>query len=240
MIPIEMFRLLLTIILTVGGGLIFLLLRHRMDVFQHLHMKPKNEFLVITEEARQAYQKKRTARRSDLESRTRTEEEEEELLIMCGEDAHDNALNQHLVPEMISIVSPLMKAKDDEYHASMVKKLGENCPRMSAPCLTRTPNVRRWELSARPFAAAEIGALFCYLTVTNVFDDTQAVSYLLLRADVPERWKHFEMTHGVEEDLTSVLSTHTGNTYGELIMPPSGPIVEFVWKPISKVWARSL
>jgi hypothetical protein len=245
MFSIEIIRLLITILLVGGGTLLFFFLR-RNDPFQHLHMHPNpKDFLLRASIDHEAYQKKRTARRADLELRCRTAEEEEELLVMYGQDAHDQALKTGIYPEMVSITSPMMKMKNKEYHEAVTKKWGttmrklKDCP--PVPFLTRTPNVNRWQLLARCAAAAKYGSLFCYVKNTNMHNATQAISYLLLRANTPNRWIHFEITHYEEEDLASIVRTYTDHSCGELIMSPDiGPILEFVWKPASNKWVHSL
>jgi hypothetical protein len=210
-----------------------------------MHPDPK-DFLLRASIDHEAYQKKRAARRAALELRhNRTAEEEEELLIMYGQEAHDQALKMNIRPEIIDILSPMMKKKNKEYYKAATKKGGakmkqlKNCP-LPAPFLTRTPNVNRWQLLARCAAAAECGSLFCYVKNSNLYNETHAISYLLLRVDAPTRWIHFEITHCEEENLASIVRTYTDHACNELIMPPPGPILEFVWKPISKKWVRSL
>lgn len=243
--PIEVTHIIFSLAIIVGSSLfVFFLQRPKNLDIDSLETTSSDikQILQNYGDAVTAYQKTRAERCADLElCATRTAEEEEELLILCGQEAHDIAVRTQPIPTMIQIVSPLMKVENEKYHAMMVEKLG-SCPPVSPPWLSRTPNVMRWEASARPAAAAHIGSLFCYLSMPNAWDETQNASYLLLRVNTPERWIHMEITHCTSEtgeDLASIVSAHTGEVCSELIFPPPGPIREMVWKPLSKVWTRS-
>jgi hypothetical protein len=140
---------------------------------------------------------------------------------------------------MVSILSPMMQTEKEKYQAMMKKKYGISIP--DGPnTLSRTPNMMRWELVARAAAAAEIGSLFCYLTNLSFPDETYAVSYVILRADQPNRWMHFEITHRMIEDLPTIVRQHIGGPCSNLILLPKGSIVDFIWKPISTMWERIL
>jgi hypothetical protein len=260
MFPIETVRLFITIALVVGGGIFFFLLhRHanpsktkstpsdttQSDTTQTETTQPElkdkiAEALKNYATAAVDYQKTRVARRKKLEScANRTTEEEEELIILRELEIHQSILCSEPIPTMVSIVSPMMQAEKEKYRELMKKKYGI-CPPDGPNTLSRTPNMMRWELMARAAAAAEIGSLFCYLTNLSFPDETEAVSYVILRVNEPSRWKHFEITHRVIEDLPTIVRQHIGGPCSDLILPPKGPIVEFIWKPISKVWERAI
>lgn len=163
----------------------------------------------------------------------------EELLILRKQEIHRQILIAQPIPEMIAIASPIIQEEREKYRATIEKQYGF-CPPGPPLTLSRTPNMMRWELMARAAAAAETGSLFCYLTYLNFPDETQATSYVIVRVDQPNRWKHFEITHRTTEDLSSIVQKYIDGPCGDLILPPKGPIVEFVWKPISKKWDRAL
>jgi hypothetical protein len=255
MFPIETVRLFITVGLIIGGGVLFFLLhRHakpaKIDTTQiettqteSTQTELKNKITEVLKNCATAaadYQKTRVARRKKLEAcANRTAEEEEELLILREWEIHQNILCSEPIPTMVSILSPMMQAEKEKYQALMKKKYGI-CPPDGPNTLSRTPNMMRWELMARAAAAAEIGSLFCYLTNLSFPDETEAVSYVILRADQPNRWKHFEITHRVNEDLSAIVQTHTGSPCSNLILPPKGLIAQSVWKPISKQWEPAL
>jgi hypothetical protein len=255
MLPIETVRLFITVALIFGGGIIFFLLhRHanpttikstqttQTETTQTKTPQSKKteikEAFKSYEAAAIEYQKNRVARRKKLESCTnRTIEEEEEFLILRELEIHENTLCSESIPTMVSIISPMMLIEKEKYQAMMKKKYGICIP--DGPnTLSRTPNMMRWELMARAAAAAEMGSLFCYLTNLSFPDETEAVSYVILRANQPNRWMHFEITHRVIEDLPTIVRQHISSPCSDLILPPKGSIVDFIWKPISKVWER--
>jgi hypothetical protein len=233
MLSIEFTRLFITIGLVVFGGVVFFLLHH--------HTKPElktllKNYAISAEE----YQKKCDERRKELEeNKARTTEEAEELLIMREQEIHKNAIRSEPIPEMVAIASPIIQAEREKYRAIIEKQYGF-CPSGAPLTLSRTPNMMRWELMARVAAAADIGSLFCYLTYPSFPDETQATSYVILRADQPNRWKHFEITHRTIENLSDIVQKHIGGPCSDLILPPTGPIVEFVWKPVSKQWEHTI
>jgi hypothetical protein len=262
MLSIETIRLFITVALIFGGGIIFFLLhRHtnpttitstqtestqtestqtdttQADTTQSKKPEVKDSFKDC-EAAAIEYLKRRAARRKKLEScANRTTDEEEELLILRELEIHENILCSESIPTMVSILSPMMQIEKEKYQAMMKKKYGISIP--DGPnTLSRTPNMMRWELTARAAAAAEIGSLFCYLTNLSFPDETDAVSYVILRVDQPNRWKHFEITHRMIEDLPTIVRQHIGGPCSDLILPPKGSIVDSIWKPISNMWER--
>jgi len=164
---------------------------------------------------------------------------EEDLLILRKKEIHRQTLSAQPIPEMIAIASPIIQEEREKFRAMMEKQYGF-CPPGPPLTLSRMPNMMRWEVTARAAAAAETGSLFCYLTYLNFPDETLATSYVIVRADQPNRWKHFEIAHRTTENLSSIVQKHIDGPCGELILPPKGPIVEFVWRPISKKWGRAL
>jgi hypothetical protein len=201
MLSIETVRLLATVALILGGGVILFLL--------HRYAKSTNRV------------------------------SEEDLLILRKQEIHRKTLSAQPMPEMVAIASPIIEAEREEYRAKIEKEYGF-CPPGPPLTLSRMPNMMRWEVTARAAAAADIGSLFCYLTYNSFPDETLVTSYVILRADQPNRWKHFEITHRTTENLSSIVQKHIDGPCGELILPPKGPIVEFVWKPISKKWGRAI
>jgi hypothetical protein len=263
MLSIETISLFVTFALIFGGDLIFFLLhRHanpttikstqtettqtettQAETTQARTTQSKKTEIKETlknEAAAIEYLKNRVARRKKLEScANRTTDEEEELLILRQLEIHENVLCSESIPTMVSILSPMMQTEKDKYQAMMKKKYGISIP--DGPnTLSRTPNMMRWELMARAAAAAEMGSLFCYLTNLSFPDETYAVSYVILRADQPNRWMHFEITHRMIEDLPTIVRQHIGGPCGDLILSPKGSIVDFIWKPTSTVWERIL
>jgi hypothetical protein len=265
MLSIETISLFITIALIFGGG-IFLLHRYansttikstqtettqtettqtdttqtdtaQTDTAQAKRTEIKDTFKNC-EAAAIEYLKRRIARRKKLEScANRTTDEEEELLILRELEIHENILCSESIPTMVSILSPMMQTEKEKYQAMMKKKYGISIP--DGPnTLSRTPNMMRWELVARAAAAAEIGSLFCYLTNLSFPDETEAISYVILRVDQPNRWKHFEITHRMIEDLPTIVRQHIGGPCSDLILLPKGSIVDFIWKPISTMWER--
>ena len=164
---------------------------------------------------------------------------EEDLLILRKQEIHRQTLSAQPMPEMIAIASPIIQEERDKHRAMMEKQYGF-CPPGPPLTLSRMPNMMRWEVTARAAAAAETGSLFCYLTHLNFPDETLATSYVIVRVDQPNRWKHFEIAHRTTENLSSIVQKHIDGPCGELILPPKGPIVEFVWRPISKKWGRAI
>ena len=255
MLSVETVRLFITVALIIGGGVIFFLL-HRHSKPARIESKPSESTqldatqpeikkLEIKETVKnyamsfEEYQKKCTVRRKKLEScANRTTEEEEELIILRELEIHQTILCSEPIPTMVSILSPMMQIEKEKYQAMMKKKYGICLPN-GPNTLSRTPNMMRWELIARAAAAAKVGSLFCYLTNLSFPDETEAVSYVILRADQPNRWKHFEITHHVTEDLPTIVRKHIGGPCNNLILPPKGLISEFVWKPISNIWERA-
>jgi len=250
MLSIETVHLLITFALIFGGGIFFLLHHHakpatikstQTEATQTTQSEIKRTEIkeaLKNEAAAIEYQKNRVARRKKLEScANRTIEEEEEFMILRELEIHENILCSESIPTMVSILSPMMQTEKEKYQAMMKKKYGISIP--DGPnTLSRTPNMMRWELMARAAAAAEIGSLFCYLTNLSFPDETEAVSYVILRADQPNRWMHFEITHRDIEDLPTIVRQHIGGPCSDLILPPKGSIVDFIWKPISTMWER--
>ena len=164
---------------------------------------------------------------------------EEDRLILRKQEIHRQTLSAQPIPEMVAIASPLIQEEREKYRAEIEKQYGF-CPPGPPLTLSRMPNMMRWELTARAAAAAETGSLFCYLTYLNFPDETQATSYVILRSDQPNRWKHFEITHRTTEDLSSIVQKYIDGPCSDPILLPQGPIVEYVWRPISKKWGRAL
>lgn len=251
MLSIEAIHLLFTVALIIGGGIFFLLHRHtnttqiKSTQTDTTQTETKNaektdikDNLKKYEAAAIEYQKNRAARRKKLEScANRTIEEEDEFLILRELEIHENTLCSESIPIMIGVLSPTMQIEKEKYQSMMKKKYGMCIP--DGPnTLSRTPNMMRWELVARAAAAAKIGSLFCYLTNLSFPDETDAVSYVILRVDEPSRWKHFEITHRIIEDLPSIVRQHIDGPCSDLILLPKGSIIDFIWKPISQMWER--
>lgn len=225
--PIELPRMLFSLAIVIGTALfVFFLQRSKTILTEYGAVK--------------FYQKTSEERRADLEvSPIRTAEEEEELMILRGQDAHDRAIRTYPILDMIHITSPMMHAEKEKNRVMMLEKYG-SCPPCSPPMLSRTPNVMRWELTAKAAAAAEVGSLFCYAASPNFPDETQMISYLILRVNTPERWKHLEITHRTVEDLTEIVSNSLHVPCTALISPPNRSIIEMVWKPLSAEWTHVL
>lgn len=184
------------------------------------------------------YQAKRAERKVNLESRSvLTRSEREELRIIQSTDEHDEAIKNGYHIDIVSITSQKIKEKQQARHEELVKKnpIFKNAP-PAPPFLYRTPNVNRIELEARSRAAANVGTAFVFYKADYNYGSEVKVSYVMVRADIPERWVAFDVMYQHDEDLLSIIQQHYHAL--ELIMPPEGSIVEKVWKPVSKKWGQ--
>ena len=218
-------RALLSLLIALGGVALFYLLNRT---------KPKKPLFQFDATEWQA---KRAERKARLESRSiLTRAETEELRIIQSIDDHDEAIRNGYRMEIISITSPKIKEKQQARHEEFVKRnpMFKDAP-LAPPFLYRSPNVQRIELEARARAAADLGTAFVFYNTGSNYDSDIYATYIMVRTDTPERWTAFDITYTTDEDLLSIIRQHYNAT--TLIMAPQGPIVERVWKPISKTWA---
>ena len=216
-------RALLSLLITLGGVALFYLLNRT---------KPKKPLFQFDATEWQA---KRAERKARLESRSiLTRAETEELRIIQSVDDHDEAIRNGYRMDIISVTSPKIKEKQQKRHEELVKRnpLFKNAP-PAPPFLYRSPNVQRIELESRSRAAADVGTAFVFYNTGSNYDSDVQASYVMVRT--PERWTAFDVIYQRDEDLLSIIQQHCNAT--TLIQPPKGPIVERVWKPISKTWA---